>query len=94
MPQGRHAHGLQLGGQQAIEQLFPGFMDEAMQAGAPPLRPGVEMRFSLSGNEIARVDAGVPSAVASRPLLEGLVRRRVGRCPTSRCASSAASSTS
>lgn len=81
VPQGRHAHGLQLGGQQALERLFPGFMDEAMQAGAPPLRPGVEMRFRLGGNEIARVEAGTRSAVASRPLLEGLVRRRVRALP-------------
>lgn len=81
VPQGRHAHGLQLGGQQALESLFPGFMDEAMQAGAPPLRPGVEMRFRLGGHEIARVDAGTRSAVASRPLLEGLVRRRVRALP-------------
>jgi hypothetical protein len=73
VPQGRHAHGLQLGGQVALESLFPGLMDEAMQAGAPPLRPGVEMRFSLNGNAIARVEAGTRSAVASRPLLDGLV---------------------
>ena len=81
VPQGRHAHGLQLGGQIAIERLFPGFMDEAMQAGAPSLRPGVEMRFRLGGHEIARVDAGTRSAVASRPLLEGIVRRRVRALP-------------
>ena len=81
VPQGRHAHGLQLGGQIAIERLFPGLMDEAMRNGAPSLRPGVEMRFRLGGNEIARVDAGTRSAVASRPLLEGIVRRRVRALP-------------
>lgn len=77
VPQGRHAHGLQLGGQVALEQLLPGLRDEALAAGAPALRPGVEMRFCLAGSKVARAAVGSMGAVASRPLLEGLVRRRV-----------------
>ena len=78
VPQGRHAHGLQLGGQLALEELLPGFRNETMDEGAPALRPGIEMRFKLAGHDIARSPAGSdPGSVASRPLLEGIVRRRV-----------------
>jgi 2-polyprenyl-6-methoxyphenol hydroxylase-like FAD-dependent oxidoreductase len=77
VPQGRHAHGLQLGGQEALEELLPGFCAETMAAGAPALRPGVEMRFKLAGHDIARTPVGSEGSVASRPLLEGIVRRRV-----------------
>ena len=78
VPQGRHAHGLQLGGQLALEGLLPGFRDETMDAGAPALRAGIETRFKIGGNDIARTSVGSdPGSVASRPLLEGIVRRRV-----------------
>ena len=77
VPQGRHAHGLQLGGQVALEGLLPGFRDETMDEGAPALRAGLEMRFTLAGNEIARPHIPLSGSVASRPLLEGIVRRRV-----------------
>ena len=78
VPQGRHAHGLQLGGQLALEELLPGFREETMGEGAPALRAGIEMRFKLAGHDIARTAVGSdPGSVASRPLLEGVVRRRV-----------------
>ena len=77
VPQGRHAHGLQLGGQVALEELLPGFRDETMDAGAPALRAGIEMRFKLAGHALARPDIALDGSVASRPLLEGIVRRRV-----------------
>jgi 2-polyprenyl-6-methoxyphenol hydroxylase-like FAD-dependent oxidoreductase len=77
VPQGRHAHGLQLGGQEALEDLLPGFRADTMSEGAPALQPGVEMRFTLAGNAIVRTPVGTEGSVASRPLIEGIVRRRV-----------------
>jgi 2-polyprenyl-6-methoxyphenol hydroxylase-like FAD-dependent oxidoreductase len=77
VPQGRHAHGLQLGGQVALEQLLPGFRDETMAAGAPALRPGTDMRFKLAGNDVSRAAIDIEGSVASRPLVEGIIRRRV-----------------
>ena len=77
VPQGRHAHGLQLGGQVALEELLPGFCEETKQAGAPTLRPGIEMRFKLGGNDIVRAPVDSEGSVASRPLIEGVIRRRV-----------------
>ena len=78
VPQGYHAHGLQLGGQAALEELLPGFMAEAISEGSAPLRPGIDMRFRIGGHDLPRVDAGAKAAVSSRPVLEGIVRRRVG----------------
>lgn len=77
VPQGRHAHGLQLGGQVALEELLPGLCEETKEAGAPALLPGVEMRFALFGSELVRTAVGSDGSVASRPLIEGVVRRRV-----------------
>jgi 2-polyprenyl-6-methoxyphenol hydroxylase-like FAD-dependent oxidoreductase len=77
VPQGRHAHALQLGGQVALEELLPGFCEETMQAGAPALRAGIETRFTLGGSRLARTAVGSAGSVASRPLIEGVIRRRV-----------------
>ena len=79
VPQGRHAHGLQFGGQEALEHLLPGIRAEALACGAPLLRDAREMRLCLGGHQLPRVAVGSHAAVTSRPLLEGLVRRRV-RC--------------
>jgi hypothetical protein len=37
VPQGRQAHGLLLRGAQALEELFPGILDELVGAGAPSI---------------------------------------------------------
>jgi 2-polyprenyl-6-methoxyphenol hydroxylase-like FAD-dependent oxidoreductase len=77
VPQGLHAHGLQPGGQRAIESLLPGFRAEALEAGALVLHAALDMRFNIAGSDLRRVKLDGEYAVASRPLLEGLVRRRV-----------------
>lgn len=76
VPQGRHIHGLQPGGQQALERLLPGFHADARAAGAPALAFGLEMRFRVGGHRLARVDIPGDYVLSSRPLLEGLLRRR------------------
>ena len=86
VPQGRHAHGLQPGGQPALEHLLPGIRDEALEAGALTLDAALDMRMNVGGNDIRRVRLDGDYAVASRPMLEGLVRRRVARSRTSRSA--------
>lgn len=81
VPQGRHAHALLPAGQDALEELFPGFMAEAIRAGAPSYEFGAEFRFSAGGHRISPVRTGRRALVASRPLIEGLVRRRVEGLP-------------
>jgi 2-polyprenyl-6-methoxyphenol hydroxylase-like FAD-dependent oxidoreductase len=77
IPQGRHLHGLLPRGCQALESLFPGLVDELVGAGAPEAQFLRDVRFVLSGHELARGGGGVASVLASRPLLEGAVRAGV-----------------
>jgi 2-polyprenyl-6-methoxyphenol hydroxylase-like FAD-dependent oxidoreductase len=78
VPQGYHAHGLQLGGQAAIEDLLPGYHDEALAAGSTRFRPGLDTRFCIGGHDLARVSAGPDAVFSSRKVIEGIIRRRVG----------------
>jgi 2-polyprenyl-6-methoxyphenol hydroxylase-like FAD-dependent oxidoreductase len=85
VPQGRHLHGLLSRGSQVMDELFPGFLEELTAAGAQVLDDG---NLSRSYTRIGpyRVDRSHqfadPGALvthqASRPLLESLLRRRVG----------------
>lgn len=77
IPQGRHAHALQFAGQNALERLLPGYQDEAVTAGAPPRAEASALRWGVGGHLLRPVDVGTKAVFSSRPLLEGLVRRRV-----------------
>jgi 2-polyprenyl-6-methoxyphenol hydroxylase-like FAD-dependent oxidoreductase len=77
VPQGRHAHLLLGSGRQAIEGLLPGFTDEILAAGGALGRALEQTRLVIGGHELTREAAGASVFLASRPLLEGVVRRRV-----------------
>jgi 2-polyprenyl-6-methoxyphenol hydroxylase-like FAD-dependent oxidoreductase len=76
VPQGRHPHALLGSGRRAIEELLPGFSDELMAAGGLSAAAG-EIRVVVAGHELTREADGADVLLASRPLIEGLVRRRV-----------------
>jgi 2-polyprenyl-6-methoxyphenol hydroxylase-like FAD-dependent oxidoreductase len=80
VPQGRHVHLLLPAGLQCIDALLPGLRDEMSAAGAHPFEPG-ELRLELRGHAITRQGTPETSVSASRPLVEGLVRRRVLALP-------------
>ena len=82
VPQGRHVHALLGRGSQILAELFPGFLDELIAAGAPVLDyTDLSKGFiSLAGHQV--IGSGgfrdiPPLFIPSRPLLEGLVRRRL-----------------
>ena len=76
--QDRHIHALHTRGLQVLEDLFPGYTAEVQDAGASLGDSLDDMRWYLTGAEpLARADADMPGLSASRPLLEGVVRRRV-----------------
>jgi pimeloyl-ACP methyl ester carboxylesterase len=77
VPQGRHAHALIAGGQQALEELLPGFRDDLIDDGAETMSPFSDVDFFVRGHELARVALGTITITASRPFIEGHVRRRV-----------------
>jgi 2-polyprenyl-6-methoxyphenol hydroxylase-like FAD-dependent oxidoreductase len=77
VPQGRHAHVLLASGLSAIEELLPGTTDELLEAGARHCESLREIRLVISGHELCRAARGADVLLASRPLIEGHIRRRV-----------------
>jgi voltage-gated potassium channel Kch len=74
VPQGKHPHGLLLGGLKALEHLFPGFGDELRQVGAVPIDPGFDMLYEVPGQDVwPRITSGRQSYAMSRPLIERTV---------------------
>lgn len=83
VPQGRHLHGLLPRGAQAIEQLFPGILDQLVVDGAHHLdgRDLSQLYYHLGGHLMVRT-GGAPSFaayLATRPFLEEHVRARLRR---------------
>jgi 2-polyprenyl-6-methoxyphenol hydroxylase-like FAD-dependent oxidoreductase len=81
VPQGRHVHALLPGGLAAIEQLMPGFQAELVAGGAVRCDSMQQIRFIASGHEISRDAASATNVLASRPYIEGHLRRRVLALP-------------
>ncbi|MHA6785699.1 FAD-dependent oxidoreductase [Pseudonocardia saturnea] len=78
VPQDRHIHALHTRGLLVLEELFPGLTEEATGAGAALGDSLGGVRWYLEGADpLVQVDSGMPGLSASRPLLEGVVRRRV-----------------
>jgi 2-polyprenyl-6-methoxyphenol hydroxylase-like FAD-dependent oxidoreductase len=76
VPQGRHVHGLTARGAAGLESLFPGFLDELMAAGAPRADALADYNYYLDGHKLARATADTPNYLATRPLIESLIRER------------------
>jgi 2-polyprenyl-6-methoxyphenol hydroxylase-like FAD-dependent oxidoreductase len=80
VPQGKHPHRLLGGGLKALENLFPGFGNELMRAGAEPLEPGLDMLYEIPGQDVwPRIKLSWPTYSMSRPLIELTLRRQVER---------------
>jgi len=77
VPQGRHAHGLLGQGRLVLEQLFPGFTAELEQQGAVRGDLAGESLWFHSAGFHCKHDSGIVGLLASRPLLEANVRRRL-----------------
>lgn len=81
VPQGRQLHVLLVRGARALEELFPGFLDELTAAGAVPADTQGEALWYLDGHLVRRAPSGLVSYGAGRPLVEHLVRARVAALP-------------
>jgi 2-polyprenyl-6-methoxyphenol hydroxylase-like FAD-dependent oxidoreductase len=77
VPQGRHVHGLLARGQQILEELFPGFTEDAIASGIPTGDLG-ELRWFFGAGRLQPATTGLICISASRPVLEAQVRARVG----------------
>jgi 2-polyprenyl-6-methoxyphenol hydroxylase-like FAD-dependent oxidoreductase len=77
VPQGSHAHVMLASGQRAIEELLPGITGELFAAGAQSGKALREIRLVIAGHPLTREAQGADVLLASRPLIEGHIRRRV-----------------
>ena len=73
VPQGRHAHGLLLRGQQTVFRLFPEIREALLAAGARSVNMGRDMRWLHFGVWKRRFDSRLEGLLASRPLIEWTV---------------------
>jgi 2-polyprenyl-6-methoxyphenol hydroxylase-like FAD-dependent oxidoreductase len=80
-PQGRQIHALLLRGAQALDEFFPGILDELVAAGAPcnDFQDLSKLHFNMGGHHAVHSGSleGLRGYSPSRPFLESHVRRRV-----------------
>jgi 2-polyprenyl-6-methoxyphenol hydroxylase-like FAD-dependent oxidoreductase len=77
VPQGPHIHGLLAKGQQALEELFPGFTKELAANGVPVGDFGTSLSWYFKGRMIKKTETGLVCISAGRPRLEEEIRERV-----------------
>jgi 2-polyprenyl-6-methoxyphenol hydroxylase-like FAD-dependent oxidoreductase len=77
VPQGRHAHGLLARGRNVIEALFPGWTDEVVASGGIRGDIAGDVNWIGHGVVLKSARSDLIGLLASRPLLEGHVRRRL-----------------
>ena len=77
VPQGRHIHALLEAGRATLEDLFPGYCEELLSAGAVPLDFVSDAIVHDKGDLLAEGHEPLETLFATRPLIEGAVRSRV-----------------
>jgi 2-polyprenyl-6-methoxyphenol hydroxylase-like FAD-dependent oxidoreductase len=77
VPQGRHAHGLLARGRDVIEEFFPGWTDEVVASGGRRGDIAGDVAWIGHGVTLKSAPSDLIGLLASRPVLEGHVRRRL-----------------
>ena len=85
VPQGRHTHGLLARGRAVLEEFFPGYSNEVVTESGG-LRGDIVNDVTWMGHNVALAQgkSDLIGLLASRPVLEGHVRRRVLKLPNVR----------
>ncbi len=84
VPQGRQPHALLVGGQRALSEQFPNFVEQLLKSG------GVAYDYTMARLELGgfdplpQRDLGIPIYSASRPLIELVIRRELEQSPNVR----------
>jgi 2-polyprenyl-6-methoxyphenol hydroxylase-like FAD-dependent oxidoreductase len=84
VPQGRHAHGLLARGRYVIEHFFPGWTDEVVASGGIKGDIAHDVNWIGHGVTLKTAPSDLTGLMASRPVLEGQVRRRLLALPNVR----------
>ena len=84
VPQGEHAHGLLARGRNVIEAFFPGWTDEVVAAGGIRCDIAHDVAWLGHGVTLKPAPSDLVGVLATRPVLEGHVRRRLLALPNVR----------
>jgi len=76
-PQAHHIHAMQRAGQATLDDLFPGYSDDVIEAGGVVLDFATDVEIYQQGAVLADGPTRIPQYNASRPLFEQVTRRRV-----------------
>jgi len=76
VPQAAHAHVLLEAGRATLEDLFPGFGHDVVEAGGAVLDMADDVRHYEQGGVLAGTTTELPMYCATRPLFEHVLRRR------------------
>lgn len=79
--QGWHLHHLLTAGQQELERIFPGIIDDMVREGAFKVDMAEQYRLRLAGSWKKPCKSGIEIVCAGRPLLEWCLRRRLDAEP-------------
>lgn len=77
VPQGRHIHVMLEAGRATLEDLFPGYRRDLLDAGGLEIDGAHDVRFYAEGGFLADGSRPMPYYAATRPLYEHLVRRHL-----------------
>ena len=75
--QGWHLHHLLTAGQQELERIFPGIIDDMVREGAFKVDMAEQYHLRLAGSWKKRCKSDIQIVCAGRPLLEWCIRRRL-----------------
>lgn len=81
VPQARHPHVLLKGGEQVLEELFPGLRQELFDNGALSVNMGFEMEWFMDGHWREKYESTIVNIACSRPLLESTIHARLKAHP-------------
>jgi len=77
VPQGTHVHAMLEAGRDVLEDLFPGYGDDLVSAGAVEIDLSTDFDFYDEGDFVADGSHHLSMYCASRPLIEHVTRRRL-----------------
>jgi 2-polyprenyl-6-methoxyphenol hydroxylase-like FAD-dependent oxidoreductase len=77
VPQANHVHVMLEPGRATLESLFPGYGDDLRSAGGLDIDAASDLEYHQRGDFLADGPNRLPMLCASRPLFEGLARRRL-----------------
>ena len=77
VPQGNHVHALLEAGRDTLEDLFPGYSDDLVSAGAMDIDLSTDFNFYDEGDFVASGSHHVSMYCATRPLIEYVTWRRL-----------------